>query len=418
MQKVIVEKPYCFVPPHRGKFWVWLFQALRVYEPHLRKREGVVSHECRHVERLRESLRAGHGILLTPNHCRTADPLVLGFLAREAGTCLYCMASWHLFNESRLNAWVMPRMGAFSVNREGIDRQAINTAMEILETAERPLVLFPEGATSRNNDHLHALLDISFLARGAAKKRARLAPPKQVVVHPLALKYRFGGDLEQQGDDVLTRIEERLSWRPQRHLPLLDRVAKLGRALLCLKELEHFGQTQSGSLAERLDGLINRLLCPLEQEWLGEPRSGPVVPRIKALRIKILPDMIESRVDPTERRRRWDQLADMYLAQQLSYYPPNYLPDYPSVDRLLEMIERFEEDLTDKATVHGSLHVIIEVGEAIPVSPERDRSQDVDPLMLQLEDALQGMLDRLARESPRYRPSGDSRNGLRRDAAG
>jgi hypothetical protein len=74
------------------------------------------------------------------------------------------------------------------------------------------------------------------------------------------------------------------------------------------------------------------------------------------------------------------------------------------VDRLLEMIERFEEDLTDKVTVHGALKVIIEVGEAIEVSPERDRSAEVDPLMLQLEEGLQGMLDRLARESPRYCP--------------
>lgn len=404
MQNVIVEKPYAFVPPRRSAFWPWLFQKLRIYEPHLRRREGVVAHECRHVDRLRDSLAAGHGILLTPNHCRTSDPLVLGFLARQVDTYLYSMASWHLFHESRLMAWTLPRIGAFSVNREGIDRQAINTAMDILETAARPLVLFPEGAASRNNDRLHALLDIAFLARGAARKRAKRLPGGQVVIHPVALKYLFGGDIEQQADPVLTQIEERLSWRPQRHLPLLDRVAKLGRALLSLKEIEHFGRTQSGPLAARLAGLIDRLLCPLEAEWLGAPRSGPVVPRIKALRIKMLPDMIEGRVDQRERQRRWDQLADMYLAQQVSYYPHDYLNEYPSIDRLLEVIERFEEDLTDRVTVHGSLKVVIEVGEAIPVSPERDRSAEIDPLMRHLEEALQGMLDRLARESPEYRP--------------
>ena len=405
MQNVIVEKPYSFVPPGRSTFWPWLFQKLRVYEPHLRRREGVVAHQCRHVYRLRESLAAGHGVLLAPNHCRTADPLVLGFLAREAGTYLYCMASWHVFHQDRLTAWAIPRMGAFSVHREGIDRQAINTARESLETAERPLVLFPEGAASRNNDRLHALLDISFLARGAAKRRAKRVAGGRVVIHPVALKYLFGGDIEQQGDRVLTRIEERLSWRPQRHLPLLERVAKVGRALLCLKEIEYFGQAQAGPLASRMVGLIDRLLCPLEEEWLGAPRSGPVVPRIKALRIKILPDVIEGRVDETERRRRWDHLADMYLAQQVSYYPPNYFDEHPSVDRLLELFERFEEDLTDRTTVHGSLTVVIEVGQAIEVRPERDRSTDVDPLMRQLEEALQGMLDRLARESPEYQPA-------------
>ena len=68
----------------------------------------------------------------------------------------------------------------------------------------------------------------------------------------------------------------------------------------------------------------------------------------------------------------------------------------------LKTIERFEEDLTDKVTVHGSLKVIMEVGEAIEVSPERDRSAEVDPLMSRVEESLQGMLDRLARESPLY----------------
>jgi hypothetical protein len=88
------------------------------------------------------------------------------------------------------------------------------------------------------------------------------------------------------------------------------------------------------------------------------------------------------------------------LAQQVSFYPPDYLAEYPSVDRVLETIERFEEDLTDAVTVHGSLKVLIEVGEAIPVGLERDRAAEVDPLMAQLEAALEGQLDQLARESP------------------
>jgi hypothetical protein len=66
-------------------------------------------------------------------------------------------------------------------------------------------------------------------------------------------------------------------------------------------------------------------------------------------------------------------------------------------------VERFEEDLTDRATVHGSLKVIIEVGEAIEVSPQRDRTAITDPLMDRIKADLQGMLDRLALESPLYK---------------
>src|SRR4030095_9489633 len=57
MQNIIVEKPYQFVPPHRGN---WLPRMLlRVGQIHTlfnRFGHGVVSHECRNVERLRESL--------------------------------------------------------------------------------------------------------------------------------------------------------------------------------------------------------------------------------------------------------------------------------------------------------------------------------------------------------------------------
>lgn len=400
MQNLIVEKPYRFIPAHRGNFWPNLIQRFRLYEPHLRKREGVETHECRHVSRLRASLAAGHGILLTPNHTRTADPLVMGWLAKEAGTHLFAMASWHLFHQSRLMSWAIPRMGAFSVHREGVDRQSINTAIEMLQTAERPLIVFPEGGISRTNDRLQALLDISPLARAAAKRRAKQAAGGKVVVHPIAIKYLFGGDLPRAADGVLSRIERRLTWRPQQQLPLLPRIAKVGTALLGLKELEYFGQVQSGTFAERLSRLIDQLLCPLEAEWLRAAKAGPIVPRVKALRVKILPELIDGQVDDAERERRWTHLRDLYLAQQLSCYPPDYLEEYPSVDRLLETIERFEEDLTDATTVHGSLKAILEVGEAIPVSPERDRDAAVDPLMSRIESDLQGMLDRLARESP------------------
>jgi 1-acyl-sn-glycerol-3-phosphate acyltransferase len=402
MQDIIVEKPYRFIPPRRGTWWPSLVQALRLYEPYLRKTEGVVDHECRHVARLRASLDAGHGILIAPNHCRTADPLVMGWLAKEARTHLFAMASWHLFNQGWLKAWAIRSLGGFSVNREGVDRQAMTTAVDMLVTAERPLVVFPEGAVSRTNDRLHALLDIAPLARAAAKRRAKRAPAGHVVVHPVAIKYLFQGDLPRQADQVLTAIEHRLSWRPQRALPLRARIEKVGRALLSLKELEYFGAVQAGTLADRLAALIDSLLGPLEEEWLGARQSGPVVPRVKALRIKILPDLVEGKADEGERQRRWAQLADIYLAQQVAYYQPDYLAEYPSVARMLELVERFEEDLTDRVTVHGSLKAVIEVGEAIPVSPERDRQAEVDPLMVQIEDSLQGMLDRLARESPRF----------------
>ena len=401
MQNIIIEKPYKFRPPCRGTIWSSLIQQCNLFTRFLRRKEGVVDHEVRHLDRLLKSLQAGHGILITPNHSRNADPLVMGWITKAAKCHVYAMASWHLFNQDWFTSWAIHKMGGFSVYREGIDRQAINMAVDILNTAERPLVIFPEGAVTRTNDRLHALLDgVAFIARSAAKRRRRRSADLKVVVHPVALKYFFEGDLDVVADEVLTRIEKRLSWRPQRELPLMSRVGKVGMALLSLKELEYFESTQEGSLEQRLDRLIQRLLVPLEEEWFGQSQQGSVIPRIKALRMKVLPEMVRGEVDEEERQRRWKQLTDLSVVQQISCYPPDYLSKFPSRDRIFETIERFEEDLTDQVQVHGSLKVVIDIGEAIEVSPDRDRSVKSDPLMNQLETQLQGMLDELAKESP------------------
>ena len=400
MQDIIVEKPYRFIPPHRG---TWMPRFIRRFDLQgrwLRTQEGIVDHECRGTEHLRRSIDHGHGIMLTPNHCRTGDPLVIGWLSRQVDRLVYAMASWHLFNEGRFTAWAIRQMGGFSVNREGVDRKAIDTAIQILETAERPLVIFPEGSVTRTNDRLHSLLDgVAFIAKTAAKRRLKRTEHGKVVVHPVALKYLFGSDIDQAADDVLTGIEERLSWQPQRHLSHLDRVAKVGTALLCMKEIEYLGTTQSGTLKARLGALTHALLQPLEEEWNGKTSEGDVVPRVKALRMKLLPDMIHGSITDSERARRREQLTKLQLAQQLSYYIPSYLMGRRSVDRLWETLERFEEDLNGQVRVHGSLKVIIEVGEAIEVNPQRDRLAPVDPLMQQIESRLQAMLDRLALES-------------------
>jgi 1-acyl-sn-glycerol-3-phosphate acyltransferase len=401
MQNIIIEKPYKFRPPCRGTIWSSLIQHCNLFTRFLRRKEGVVDHEVRHLDRLLKSLQAGHGILITPNHSRNADPLVMGWITKAAKCHVYAMASWHLFNQDWFTSWAIHKMGGFSVYREGIDRQAINMAVDILNTAERPLVIFPEGAVTRTNDQLHALLDgVAFIARSAAKRRRRRSADLKVVVHPVALKYFFQGDLDVVADEILTRIEKRLSWRPQRELPLMSRVGKVGMALLSLKELEYFESTQKGSLEQRLDRLIQRLLVPLEEEWFGQSQQGSVIPRIKALRMKVLPEMVRGEVDEEERQRRWKQLTDLSVVQQISCYPPDYLSKFPSRDRIFETIERFEEDLTDQVQVHGSLKVVIDIGEAIEVSPDRDRSVKSDPLMNQLETQLQGMLDELAKESP------------------
>jgi 1-acyl-sn-glycerol-3-phosphate acyltransferase len=389
MNSVVSDKPYVPVPPYHSTVWPW---ALNLYFPRfLRRRYGVVKVDIDGAEKLRASIAAGHGILITPNHCRDEDPFMLGVLAKEVCQPFFVLASAHLFMGNKLQAFLLRRAGAFSIYREGMDKQAVQTSIEILETAKRPLVIFPEGHVSRTNDRLTPMLEgTALIARQAAKKRAK--ENKKVVVHPVALRYSFPFDIESAAARMLDEIEMRLTWRPSRHLALHERIAKVGAGLLALKELQYLGHTQDGTIADRITKLIDAILEPLESEWTNGNGQGHPVARVKRVRAAILPDMIKGDLDESEKERRWRLLEDADLAQQLYHYPPNYVGDGASAARMIETVERFEEDLTGKVTVHGPVHARLTVGDAIEVSTGREARGESDPLMTAIESQLRTML--------------------------
>ena len=77
MHEILIEKPYQFKPPIT---WHWpqhLLTQAGQFKGLLKKKHGVVSHECRNMDRLRASFDAGHGIMLTPNHPRITDPIAM-----------------------------------------------------------------------------------------------------------------------------------------------------------------------------------------------------------------------------------------------------------------------------------------------------------------------------------------------------
>ena len=394
MHRVVIDEPYEFVPPYGGTLWPRFLQQF--IRRRMRIDFGIESLQCEGVQRLQDSIAAGHAVILAPNHCRPSDPLIVNEVCRIAGLQPQMMASWHVFKQGWLKRFVLRRVGGFSVYREGTDRQALNAAIDILCDGQRPLVIFPEGVITRSNDRLLAMMEgLSFIARSAAKKRMKENPEAKVVVHPIAIRYRFDETqekLETSLNAALDDIEHRLSWRPKQDANLKDRIYRVGGALLWLKEIEYFGAPQTGAIKNRLQGLINRMLEPIEKEWLPDFESGDktIVARVKQLRTAILPDMIEGSISDDERSRRWDQLADLYLAQQLGHYPPDYIRNNPTPERMLETVEKFEEDLTDECRVHGKMSATVKVGEAIEVSPKRVRGHD--PVMAQLESDMHTML--------------------------
>lgn len=393
MQKVVFDEPYEFIPPYRGRFWSWFVDK---FLPKLmRSKYGVQQWKVNGSQHLQASLAAGHGIILCPNHCRPSDPMMSGFVSRESNCHLYAMASWHVFKQSWLEAFIARRIGAFSVYREGMDRKALDTAIEIVRTAERPLVIFAEGVISGANDRLMPLMDgVSFIARAAAKRRLKQDPNSKVVVHPVAFKYHHTGDPNKLLSPVLTRLEQQLFWRTHEDEDLHERVVRLREGMQAIREVQFFGHTKTGVLEKRIANLVEEILARYEKEWLDRRRTGDPIARIKDLRIAILADMVTDDVDDKERKRRWKHLTDLYYAQCMSLHVEGYLNK--SCDRyhhrLFEIVERLEEELTDQVTIHPGLTVDISIGEALTVDPKARKVNGETPLMSNLRENMLNLL--------------------------
>jgi 1-acyl-sn-glycerol-3-phosphate acyltransferase len=387
MQKIVIEKPYKFVPPRFSKGWQWVVR--RLLPGHLRKEYGITAIQCIGAEKLRASLDAGHGVMLVGNHCRPCDPLVLDTLATEVCRPFNILASWHVFMASRLNHFLLPRIGGFSVFREGMDRESLKCAIQILTEGNCPLVIFAEGIVTRCNDILFNFMEgPAFMARAAVKRREA----GKVVIHPVFIRYFFEGDLEKSAIPVVEEIERRLTWQPQTQLPLGERIQKLGHGLLALKEIEYLQTPQSGTFGERLHRLVDHLLTPLENQWNPGRHDGDPMARVKRLRAAILPDMVNGQLTEPERAARWRDLTDIYLVQQLHCYPGDYVQT-PTPERILETVERYEEDLTDVARPHAPLRAVITVGDPIEVGSERDRSKETDPVTAKVRSQMEVLLE-------------------------
>ena len=89
------------------------------------------------LERLPEG-----GAVLCSNHNHALDPVMIAVALPKTGGPRF-MAKKELFQNPILR-WFLRKVGAFPVDREGSDVQAMKTAMTCLQEGDK-LLLFPEG---------------------------------------------------------------------------------------------------------------------------------------------------------------------------------------------------------------------------------------------------------------------------------
>jgi 1-acyl-sn-glycerol-3-phosphate acyltransferase len=390
MNRYDLERPPRWWSPKLSPFW------LRLWRPFRRRFQSrgqrLMDVEVQGVEHVQEAVRSGRGVLITPNHSTHADCFAMCGAADQVGQPFYYMVAWQVFARGHwLRRLALRHHGCFSVDREGTDMRAFRQAVEILQSAPHPLVVFPEGEVYHCNDRVRPFREgPAAMGLLAARKGSR-----PVVCIPCAMKYRYLEDPTPRLLELMGQLEGAVYWRPRPDLNLQERIYRLAEGLLALKEIELLGHTCSGSPSERIARLVEFLLKQLEDRHQVSGAGMTTPERVKALRRRIL-DQVQQLPDTDPARQACERsLEDVFLAVQLYSYPGDYVSEQPSIERIAETLDKLEEDVlgVPTAAIRGTRRAEVTFGEPIVVEPGRSQKGASHRLTLHLEEAVQQLLE-------------------------
>lgn len=339
------QQPYVFCPPKYAAWFRPVLHGLTAFV--LRHRFNIRDIKVRGQEQLLRLVRSGQSVLVAPNHADHADPSLLVQVGRRSGIAFHFMAARECFERGWLHRFVLQHSGAFSVDREGADLASIRTAMNILRECRHPLVIFPEGEIYHHHEELDLLNEgvATILLRAAEK----LPEGKRSYAVPTAIHITHDPIVAESFSSRLDALEQRITWKPKSRMELVDRIYRLGGALLSIKEEEFLGEAQKGDLLERIQRLQQHLVRQIEQKHGLNGEAQPIPLRLKAARHVIRQELNSNAKAPSREHGEelYAELEQLFLAQQLYSYPGQYLRRSPTLDRIAETIFKLEEDVLE-----------------------------------------------------------------------
>lgn len=397
------RQPYC-TPPRSWPssltpWWVKLSRKFRRRQ--LSKGQRLVEIDTQNIAAVTDAVADNKGVLITPNHAVHYDAPALYAAFDAVARPIHIMTAWQVFAMSTtFECWAMQRLGCFSIDREGTDRQAFKHAVQVLQDEPYPLVIFPEGDIYHTTDFVTPFREgAAAIAMTAAKRSER-----PTVIVPCGIKFWYLDDPRENLLAVMQQIEERLHLRVLADSPLQNRIHRLAEAALALKELDYLGYTCSGRLRDRIRGLLETVLSRLEKRYEIKDTSGTPPERVKSLRQEIIKRLEDEENPPTEGSSEQQQLhrdmEDLFFVMQLYSYRGDYLANNPSVERLAETIDKFEEDVLglDYPSVRGNRRATIRFGDPIELPPGKSK-RTAAGLTKDMQSAVQAQIDALNAQS-------------------
>ena len=395
MNRQPFESPPRWWEPKLSPTWVKLTRGYRWRQ--LRRGQKLVKVEAHGLEHVRSAVKAGSGVLITPNHSAHYDSAALYVALDKINQPVFFMTAWQVFGMSnRFERWFMQRLGCFSIDRESTDRQAFKQAVHSVQNEKHPLVIFPEGDIYHVSDHVTRFREgAAAIALSAAKRSVR-----SIVIIPCGIKFWYVEDPTEQLLDLIEQLEERVLLRNRSEMPLSDRIYRLSEAVLSLKELDYLGESQQGTVQDRIARLAEFLVARLEQRYGLKAADVTIPERVKNVRQRIIrvaeelsPE--EGQADEAQLKQYECDMDDLFFVIQLYSYPGDYLRDDPSIERIAETLDKFEEDIlgVELPSVRGRRKVSVRFGEPIPVTAGEGKRASSSELTELMQASVQRILD-------------------------
>ncbi len=372
-------------------FWRWTRRRIRVKHHHL------LDIEIMGLENLKKCLDEKQGIMITPNHSCHADPSVLYWVADQLKTPFYFMAAWQIFMRANwFRLLILRHHGCFSVDRDGTDIRAFRKSVDILQNSPQPLVIFPEGEIYHINKSTTPFLDGPAAIALTAGKHAK----RPISFVPCGIRYQYTTSPLEELLELMDRLEEQILWRPKRNLILRKRIYQFAEAILGLKETEYLGQTQTGTLPERIGALTESILKGLEKRYGIDGRASSLPERVKACRRYAIQLTENTDLSEQDHDAAKIDLDDLFVVTQLFSYPGTYVSAKPTIEDMAEVLDKFEEDVLKKstATIRATRRAVIAFGNPIPVEPGKGGKSQIHALTEKLEKEVQALLDNIQME--------------------
>jgi 1-acyl-sn-glycerol-3-phosphate acyltransferase len=392
------DQPYRFFPARRNALFAWLCGHINK-RVHLPKRHSIDAVEVHGLDHVR-SLRPGQRVMFTPNHPTHSDPQVMLEAMRQAGVASQFMAAYDAFLRSRLNAYVMTRIGAFSVDREGLDSQALKHAHATLVQGKHALTIFPEGNVFLQNDLLAAFSEgPAFLALKAAGELAK--QNSSVLVVPVAIKATYVENVRDAVVNRLGSLAKSVDADVGKTDCLLERLRIVGhQALRRNQRMRGLPESSGGDPRNIIHNSVSGVLQRLEQKvGLQNIEHKSLLERVCRVRRAIhLVRIDENRTADHSAAASWADEA--LLAFKVASYLGYYVHRQPTLDRYAETVEKLDEDIHSRIAERiGRRRAFVKFGEPIDLSQflanGKKLRESARELTLECEQSVQRGIDEL-----------------------